>query len=119
MKPITNIKDFLERFDSFKDAEFRSVEVLSATSMKIVFATQDRARAFDWLCIELEFNGVSDARLLDAAKLAHIDMSDGITLIKEGDTIGFGISEYSNLSSLQDSISYIVAANIKYNEAPF
>jgi len=119
VKPITNIKEFLERFDSFKDAEFRSVEVLSATSMKIVFATQDRARAFDWLCIELEFNGVSDARLLDAAKLAHIDMSDGITLIKESDTVGFGIGDYNNITTIKDSISYIVAANIKYNEAPF
>ncbi len=119
MKPITNLKDFLERFDNFKDAEFRTIEVLSATSMKIVFATQDRARAFDWLCIELEFSEVSDAKLLDAGKLTHVDMSDGVSLIKESDSVGFSIGSYGNLSSLKDSICYIIASNVKYNEAPF
>ena len=119
MKPITNIKEFLERFDNFKDAEFRTIEVLSATNMKIVFATQDRARAFDWLTIELELNGVNDARLLDEAKLSHVDMSDGISLIKESDSIGFCIGEYKTLDSVKDSICYIVSSSIKYNEGPF
>ena len=119
MKPITNVKEFLERFDSFKDAEFRSVEVLSATSMKIVFATQDRARAFDWLCIELEFTGVSDARLLDAAKLPHVDMNDGVSLIKESDNIAFSVGRYNNVTSSKNSICYIVASSVKYNEAAF
>ena len=119
MKPITNIETFLERFNNFKDAEFRSITVNSATSMNLVFATQDAARAFDWLTIELEFSGVSDAKLLDQNKLAHVDMQDGITLLSSQNEIYFAIGDYKNPSSVEDSISYIIASSIKYNEGPF
>jgi len=119
MKPITNIESFLERFNNFKDAEFRSVEVISATSMKITFATQDAARAFDWLTIELEFSGVNDAKLLDEKRIGLVDMQDGITLLSSQNNIGFAIGNYKSLSSIKDSISYIVASSIKYNEGPF
>ena len=119
MKPITNVDTFLERFNNFKDAEFRSIEVSSATTMKLTFATQDSARAFDWLTIELEFSGVSDAKLLDESKLALVAMEDGITLISNEDSTGFAIGNYKTQSSIIDSICYIVASSVKYNEGRF
>ena len=119
MKPITNIDTFLERFNYFKDADFRSIEVISASSMKLIFATQDSARAFDWLTIELEFSGVSDAKLLNENKLAHVNMEDGITLISDKSGVGFAIGNYKSQTSIIDSISYIVASSVKYNESQF
>jgi len=119
MKPITNIESFLERFNNFKDAEFRSLEVSSATSMKIIFATQDAARAFDWLTIELEFSGVSDAKLLDENRLAHVDMEDGITLLSTQSGVSFAIGKYKSQSAIKDSISYIIANSVKYHEGQF
>ena len=119
MKPITNISEFLGRFDNFKNAEFRSIEILSATSMKLIFATQDSARSFDWLTIELEFSGVSDAKLLDESKLTLVDMEDGISLISSHESFAFGIGNYTNSSSITDSICYILANSLKYHEGQF
>ncbi len=119
VKPITNINEFLKRFDNFKDAEFRSIEVVSPTSMQLTFATQDRARDFDWLTIALEFSGISDAKLLDANKLAHIDMQDGITLISKDKGIAFGIGEYKSQTSIIDSVCYILSTSVKYSEGQF
>ena len=47
----------LERFEHFKDAEFRSVAVISATQIKLIFAVQDKARAYDWITMSLIFMG--------------------------------------------------------------
>jgi len=118
MKPITNLDTFLKRFNNFIDAEFRSIEVISATTMKIIFATQDEARGFDWLTIELEFSGITDAQLLEDSKLSLVDMQDGITLLDEDSKIAFSIGKY-NMSSVTDSICYIKASSLKYNEGQF
>ena len=118
MKPITDIKTFLKRFNNFVNAEFRSIEIISATSMKIIFATQDEARAFDWLTIELEFTEIFDAKLLDDSKLSFIDMDSGITLLQEDNKVGFCIGKY-NMNTLKDSICYILSSNVKYTEGQF
>jgi len=118
MKPITDIDTFLKRFNNFIDAEFRSIEIISATTMKITFATQDEARAFDWLSIDLEFSGITDAKLLDDSKLSFVDMQDGITLLNENGNTAFGIGKYT-ISSITDSICYIKASTLKYKEGQF
>ena len=121
MKPLSanKLQGFVERFDNFKDGEFRSLEVISPIVMKAVFAVQDSARAFDWLTIELEFNGVSDARLVDEKKLSLIDMADGISLVSQDNSLGFAIGNYNNLSSLTNSTCYIISSTIKYKEGQF
>ncbi|MEN8303875.1 MAG: hypothetical protein ABFQ64_07380 [Campylobacterota bacterium] len=120
MKPLLakDLAAFMQRFNNFKDGEFRSLEVISPTTMKIALAGQDEARAFDWVSIELEFNGVSDAKLLDSSKLHLVDMGDGINLIDDGG-IAFGVGEYDTLSSIKNSLCYIVCSDIKYQEANF
>lgn len=118
MKPITDIATFLKRFNNFKDAEIRSIEILSATTIKIIFATQDAARGYDWLTIELEFSGVIDAKIIEESKLNYVDMQDGISLYQEDKKVGFSIGEYK-MSTLQDSVSYILASSVKYNEGQF
>ena len=119
MQPITNIDTFLQRFNNFKDAEFRSIDVSSATTMNVVFATQDEARGFDWITITLEFNEINDAKLLNDSKLSLVDMEDGISLITEDKTVGFALGKYNSITSLKDSVCYIVSSSVKYSEGSF
>ena len=119
MKPITNIDEFLKRFNNFKDGEFRSIEVSSPTTMLVTLAGQDNARAFDWISLKLEFNGISDARILDNSKLAFVDMSDGISIINEDTKLAFGIGECYNISNIKSSTCYVECSSIKFEEDLF
>ena len=109
----------LKRFENFKDAEFRSLEIISPLEIKALFAVQDSARAFDWITISLEFSGVSDARLVDGNKIAYIDMSEGLSILKESNTIAFGIGECYNVATIKNSSCYIIANDLKYFEGSF
>ena len=119
MRPLTDINDFLKRFDNFKDAEFRSLEVISATKIQAIFAGQDSARDFDWVSMKLEFNGVSDAKLSENSKLSLVDMSYGINIIFNNDKFAFCLGECYNMSNIKNSICFIIADNIKYEEGLF
>lgn len=94
------------------------MEIVTPTTVKITFTTQDAARGFDWITVELEFNGVSDARVLESSKLPHVDLSEGITLIHEDGSFGFAIGSYK-YSAITNSICYLKASSIKYSEGSF
>ena len=121
MKPITvtQLPNFVKRFGDFIDAEIRSVDIISPTVMRVVIAAQDNARGFDWLTLTLEFNGISDARLLEESKLSLIDMSDGISIINEEDNFAFAVGNYNNISGIKNATIYIISSNIKYEEGQF
>ena len=119
MKPLTKVDEFLKRFDNFKDAELRSIEVITPTIMLVTLAGQDSARDFDWVSMKLEFSDVSDAKLLNKSKLSFVDMSDGISLIKDNNHLAFGIGECYNLSTIKNSICYMVSSSVKYEEGLF
>ena len=107
----------LERFEHFKGAEFRSVEIISATHIKLIFGVQDKARAYDWITMEFDFYGVKDAKLIEDSKLNFVDMSDGITLIKDT-LLSFAIGEYNN-TNIHDAIFYVKADDVKYTQGQF
>ena len=109
----------LKRFENFKDAEFRSLEISSSTDISLTYALQDAARAFDWITITLHFSGISDARLLDESKMSLIDMSNGISIINHENKLAFGIGECYNVSSIKSSTCYIISDNLKYQEGTF
>ncbi len=121
MRPLLAkaLPQFMQRFDNFKEGEFRSLEVISPTNMKLIFALQDSSKEFDWITLELEFEGVSDARLLDSSKLHLVDMSSGVSIIHEENNFAFGIDNYNNISNIKDSICYIIASSLKYKENSF
>ncbi|MCK9453674.1 hypothetical protein [Sulfurimonas sp.] len=121
MKPLLkkDIEGFLKRFNSFIDSEFRSIEIISPTALKITLATQDSARGFDWITVNMEFSNISDAQLPKSSKLQHLDMDEGITLISEDNQFGFGVGSYSSFSNITDSVCYIKADSIKYLEGQF
>ncbi len=121
MKPLLpkDLPSFVKRFGNFVDAEIRAVEVLSPRAMKVVIACQDSARGFDWLTISLEFNNITDARLIDDSKLSLIDMNDGMSLIYENSDFAWSIGNYHNLSGMKNATSYIISSSIKYEEGLF
>jgi len=119
MKPLTNITNFLDRFDNFIDAEIKELIVLSASMIKVVLLAQDRSREFDWIKIELNFVDIFDAKLIEDKKLSLIDMSDGISIIKDGTKIAFAIGKYNNIQTIKNSIIYIESKTIKYDERSF
>ena len=121
MKPLTlkELPAFTERFSHFKDAEFRSLDIISPLQIQITLAVQDSARAFDWITITLEFSGVCDARLLESNQLKLVDMSDGANIIKDENLFAFGIGECYSMSTIKSSTWYIVANTLKYEEGLF
>ena len=121
MKPVLEkeLPSFLNRFGNFIDAELRHIEIISPTTIKISLAGQDSARGFDWISIDLEFSGVSDARLLDNSKLTHIDMSSGINILFEDKSYIFGVGEDKKVSNLKNSICQITSSSLKYQEGLF
>lgn len=119
MKPLTNLETFLQRFNNFKDGEFRSIEVISPTTMKITLAGQDEGRAYDWVSVQLEFSGISDARLLEDTKLPLLDMNEGISLFTENSTIYFGLGDCSSSSSVKNASIFLVSSTVKYEEGTF
>ncbi len=112
MKPLlkTDIKSFLERFESFKDAEFRSIYINSPFNITLTFAVQDAGRDFDWITIKLEFEGVSNASLIEESKLEYVDMSDGINITHNGTSFALKII---------NSTCHIESSSLKYEEGLF
>ena len=109
----------LKRFDNFKDAEFRSLEIISPLNIKLTFAVQDSARAHDWITLTLNFNSISDARLLENNQLSMVDMSDGVTLLKDNSSFAFGLGECYNIATIKTAPLYILASSLKYEEGSF
>jgi len=121
MRPLTTkeLPDFVLRFGNFVDAEIRSVDVVSAAQIKLTIAVQDKARAFDWISIELEFTDIQDAKLIQNEKLTLLDMSEGANIIDYNKLFAFGIGECYNNSSIKSSTLFIIAKELKYTEKQF
>lgn len=121
MKPLSQaaLSQFLERFDNFKGAELRELEVVNPFEIKLTIATQDKARGFDWITIELLFSGVEAANLVEDNQLGFIDMEDGLNIIFDENRFAFGIGACYNISAIKSSSLYIISETLKYQEGQF
>ncbi|MBL0708690.1 MAG: hypothetical protein JJW00_06560 [Sulfurimonas sp.] len=121
MKPLlkTDIGSFLKRFGNFVDAEIRSIEPVSSNIIRVLIATQDSARGFDWITINVEFSSIIDAKLIESSKLSLVDMSEGITFFYQDNCFALSINNYNNLENIKNDIFYIVSSSIKYEEDLF
>jgi len=121
MKPLlhSHLPTFLQRFNAFKESEFRSLEIVSATSIKLTYALQDEAKEFDWITLTLLFDGVSDAKLLESNKMTFTNMEDGISLFYEDTKFFFGNGIIKKGDSITDASYFIVAKTIKFEEGQF
>ncbi len=121
MKPLTQpaLPQFLERFDNFKGAELREVEVVNPFEIKLIIAIQDKARGFDWITIELLFSGVEAANLVEDNQLNFIDTEDGLSILFDENRFAFGIGACYNISAIKSSSLYIISETLKYQEGQF
>jgi len=118
MKPLYNslLDELYKRCNEFIDAELLSVEVLTPTTIKLLLNTQDKARGYDWIALELLFEDVEDARIVENSKLKHIDSSEGLGFFyKEGKFV-FHCGNSNRKSGTKDAICYIISNNLRYNE---
>jgi len=110
MKPLKDYNAFLQRFDNFINAEFRGIDIISPSTMRMSLATQDTSREFDWVTIHLELTGVSDASLINNTQLTHVNMSEGISITNKDDDI---------ILKVNSSTLFVRCVNIKYEEGEF
>jgi hypothetical protein len=105
----------MERFDDIRGGEIVSLQILTPTSFKIALTAQDKNRSFDWVNLNLELHGVTDAKLLDDNALKAVDMEEGVNISFSGDAIevGFGAHEYLA------SPLHLRAETVKYEETDF
>ena len=121
MKPlhVSEMKSFLSRFERFSLSEVKAITIKSPSVIEIQFSVQDTGRGFDWIDLAFELSNVSDAKLIENSKLSYLDMSEGISIIFEGNRFAFCYGDYSSQQSVKDSALYIISESIKYKELPF
>lgn len=117
MKPLSknDLPSFMERFEHLTGGELISLEIISPIAFKIALTVQDKNRSFDWVNLNFELSGVTDAKLLDDSALKAVDMQEGgnISFTDEGIEIGFGSAEYLS------SPLHLRAQTLKYEETNF
>ncbi len=121
MRPLSKstARELLKRLNAAEDSEVREILIMSPTSFKIELSVQDPNRGYDWINIAFEISGITDALLVDDAKLSYLDMSNGIGIIFENENIGFTNSKCESLSKIRENQLYFIGASIKYEELPF
>ncbi len=112
MKPLAknDLKEFLDRFEYFKDGEFRNIEIESPTNMIFFFGVQDSLRGYDWVEIKLKFDSISEASLLENSDLSYVDMSEGVDIKHSGTEFAFEI---------KNSTCKVKASHLKHEEGSF
>lgn len=111
-----SIESTLERFDSFRGAEIKSLYIPTPTDIEITLHVQDKARDFDWIKLTLSFKGIEDARLIEESKLKYLSLEEGASLFKAGQLFAFGVGQYSNVDNIRDSSLFVLAQSLQIEE---
>lgn len=121
MKPLTAsmIETFYQRFDRAVNGELRSVNILNPSTIMLRLSVQDEARAFDWIDLELEISGISDARLIEDKQLPFVDMSEGISIVFEGSEVIVCVGGYRDFEAARHAPLFIQGSALKYQENTF
>jgi hypothetical protein len=111
---MQEINDLLKKYNNFKYEQLRSVKQLPDSKIVTLVVQDDDGE--DVSTINMTFTGVSASRILDASVLSLVDMSSGITLIKEKDLYGFALGSGDTMLHVHNAPLYIVATDVKVEE---
>lgn len=113
---MQHIAPLLEKYNNFKYEQIRSVENLSDTSKRVTLVIQDDDGE-DVSSVKIEFSGITSSKILKNEVLSFIDMSSGITLIKEHGLYGFAVGSGTAMLHVHNAPLYIVASEVSISEA--
>ncbi|MBL1243771.1 MAG: hypothetical protein COA39_005160 [Sulfurimonas sp.] len=109
---MQEINTLLEKYNNFRGAQIRSVEYISKTERIVTLGDEDEDGE-DMYSVKLTFSDIQSSKILEQSVLSYLDMSSGITLIKENGLYGFAIGKGSAMLHVHNAPIYIVAAKIK------
>jgi len=121
MKPLTAsmIETFYQRFDRAINGELRSVNILNPLTIILRLSVQDEAREFDWIDLELEISGITDARLIEDKQLSFVDMSEGLSIVFEESEVIVCVGGYTDFEATRHAPLFIKGSALKYQENTF
>lgn len=115
MQKMEQINNLLEKYNHFKDAQIRSIEPLSDSSKVLTLVVQDDDGE-DISTVKIEFNNITDSKILDNSVLSFMDMGFGISIVKEHDLYGFALGKGTAMLHVQNAPLYIIASDIAIEE---
>ncbi|MFT5660323.1 MAG: hypothetical protein ACI9TV_000964 [Sulfurimonas sp.] len=113
---MEKISPLLEKYDNFKYAQLRSVQQLLDGSKILTIAVQDDDGE-DLNTVEVEFKNINDSKILVDSVLSYLDMTSGISLIKENNLYGFAIGSASSMVHVHSAPLFIIASDIQIVES--
>ena len=113
---MEEINNLLEKYDNFKYAQIRSIQQLPDSTKIVTLVLQDDDGE-DLNSVKLEFNNVTDSKILDNSVLSYMDMGFGICLIKEHNLYGFSVGHGTAMLHVLNAPLYIVASDLKIQDS--
>lgn len=112
---MNNITPILEKYDNFRGAQMRSVKNLTTSSKLVTIVLQDEDGE-DESSVELEFKDIKESQILEDGVLSYLDMSSGITLLKEHNLYGFALGHGTAMLHVHNAPLFIVASSVEIRE---
>jgi len=112
---MEEIDTLLKKYNNFKYEQLRSIQQLPDGSKIVTLVVQDEDGE-DTNTVKLEFNNINDSKILVNDVLSFLDMTSGITLIKENNLYGFAIGSGTAMLHVHNAPLYIIASDVKVIE---
>ena len=112
---MEEIDTLLKKYNNFKYEQIRSIEQLPDSSKIVTLVVQDDDGE-DVNTIKIEFTNIKDSKILVNSVLSYLDMTSGISIIKENGLYGFAIGSGTAMSHVHTAPLYIIASDIKIIE---
>ncbi len=112
---MEEISTLLQKYNNFKYEQIRSVQNLSDSSKLVTLVVLDD-EGEDVNTIKLEFNGIKNSRILENSVLPLLDMTSGISILRENDLYGFAIGSDTAMLHVHNAPLFIIASDIKIVE---
>lgn len=110
------INALLTKHNKFRYAQIRSIEQLSDDTRTVTIVVQDDDGEEDLHTVKIEFKDIKNSRILLNEVLGYLDMSSGISIIKENDLYGFALGSGTAMLHVHNAPLYIIASDIKIEE---
>ena len=108
---MEQINNLLEKENNVNDAQIRSIQPLSDTSKVLTIVVQDDDGE-DINTVKIEFENITNSKILENSVLSYMDMGFGISIIKEHDLYGFALGKGTAMLHVHNAPLYIIASDI-------